>query len=174
VQASAPPEAVIVAKAAMIMAYESRFRGITYSKCGVAASGGSIEGFPREQRPRREQRRRRVNQNRTYLHPTLRNRAHGNYIEQASRPSARTRRRSRARIMGGKRPWRHCGPKQHRKGWLCPWHHPCGGFAVPSGTAHHAPIRAYVPNALIADRRRLPPAWGVRAVGGRFPQVWVR
>jgi hypothetical protein len=49
VQASAPPEAVIVAKAAMIMAYESRFRGITYSKCDVAASGGSIEGFPREQ-----------------------------------------------------------------------------------------------------------------------------
>jgi hypothetical protein len=49
VQASAPPEAVIVAKAAMITAYESRFRGITYSKCDVAASGGSTEGFPREQ-----------------------------------------------------------------------------------------------------------------------------
>ena len=49
VQASAPPEAVIVAKAAMIMAYESRHRGITYSKRGVAAPGGSIEGFPREQ-----------------------------------------------------------------------------------------------------------------------------
>jgi len=49
VQASAPPEAVIVAKAAMIMAYESRFRGITYSKCDVAAPGGTLEGFPREQ-----------------------------------------------------------------------------------------------------------------------------
>jgi hypothetical protein len=49
VQASAPPEAVIVAKAAMIMAYESRFRGITYSKCDVAKSGKTLEGFPREQ-----------------------------------------------------------------------------------------------------------------------------
>ena len=49
VQASAPPEAVIVAKAAMIMAYESRHRGITYSKIDVAASGGSPGTFPREQ-----------------------------------------------------------------------------------------------------------------------------
>jgi hypothetical protein len=49
VQASAPPEAVIVAKAAMIMAYESRFRGITYSKIDVAAYGGSPGSFPREQ-----------------------------------------------------------------------------------------------------------------------------
>jgi hypothetical protein len=47
VQASAPPEAVIVAKAAMIMAYESRYRGITYSKIDVAASGGSLGSFPR-------------------------------------------------------------------------------------------------------------------------------
>ena len=31
VQACAPPEAVIVCMAGMIMAYESRFRGITYS-----------------------------------------------------------------------------------------------------------------------------------------------
>ena len=33
----------------MIMAYESRSRGITYSKSDVAASGGVPEGFPREQ-----------------------------------------------------------------------------------------------------------------------------
>ncbi len=64
--------------------------------------------------------------------------------------------------LGGKIDSRH-----HRKGQLCPRHHPCGGFAVHLGTAHHAPIprpiRAFVPTALVADRRRLPPAWGVRA-----------
>ena len=42
VQASAPPEAVIVAKAGMILAFETRHRGITYSKHDVAASGGEL------------------------------------------------------------------------------------------------------------------------------------
>ena len=61
VQACAPPEAVTVGKAAMIMAYESRFRGITYSasdpETSTFASGGAspdvsfatgFPGFPRD------------------------------------------------------------------------------------------------------------------------------
>ena len=56
-QSSAPPEAIIVAKAGMILAYETRHRGITYSKHDVAASGGGLSAtstaevytdFPRE------------------------------------------------------------------------------------------------------------------------------
>ena len=42
VQASAPPEAIIVAKAGMILAYETRHRGITYSKLDVSESGGNL------------------------------------------------------------------------------------------------------------------------------------
>jgi hypothetical protein len=42
VQASAPPEAIIVAKAGMILAYETRHRGITYSKLDVSESGGDL------------------------------------------------------------------------------------------------------------------------------------
>ena len=42
VQASAPPEAIIVAKAGMILAFETRHRGITYSKLDVSESGGDL------------------------------------------------------------------------------------------------------------------------------------
>jgi len=54
VQACAPPEAVTVGIAAMIMAYESRFRGITYSANDPFTSGGETPevsfatGFPRD------------------------------------------------------------------------------------------------------------------------------
>ena len=43
VQSCAPAEAVIVGKAAMIHAYETRFRGITYSKHSVSPEGGALQ-----------------------------------------------------------------------------------------------------------------------------------
>ena len=60
-EACAPPEAVIVCMAGMIMAYESRFRGITYSakdpEVSTFATSGSAPdvsfatGFPRDSGP---------------------------------------------------------------------------------------------------------------------------